>query len=773
MIIALLGLALATQAQAPADTIKKPMVSEADVAAAYSDPAARELVARARRTRLAQDSALRAYDAKVRQRMSVLASIGRIGPEKLVYRQESAARVQWQRGRGVHIDMTGVRVAIPIAGVPQAERDAVPELATDLELSPVPYFPGSETLWIGGGSAKADIDEKSLIHPLATGAEAWYTYATGDSATFKLPNGDMVRIRELKVRPRIAQFNLAVGSLWFDVASGHLVRATYRLAAPARAGVNVSSSDSTAKAPKIAQFVMKALMGPGSAEISAIVVEYGLYQGRFWLPRVQSMQGHVEMLFARVPVEYENAFEYASVNADLGLSEVHVDSAKFDRPRLARVPLVLTDSAKKAWRDSTLVVYRAAMKARRDSIKAGMHVGSMRQCDTSGVRVISQVRYESKLPVEIRVPCNVDSLTHSADLPASIYDKNDDVFGAADRENAIADALSMSAQAPFSLVHLPPVRTQYGLSLTRYNRVEGLSTGVGLEQEVGAGYSVGALGRFGFSDQIPNGELSINRTNGSATMRVTGYSRLVAANEWGNPLSFGSSISALLFGRDEGFYYRTAGADLQWNTERGVRLDWRAFAEHERSALSTRSGYIPNIAAWEGNYEGASVRYAESFGLDPHGFRAFTNLKLEAAHGDSSFGRGALELTVSHELNDRLSAGLTVAGGSSIGAVPPQKRWFLGGAHTVRGQSADTSQSGNAFWLGRLEIAKQNEGYKLSFFADLGWAGDRDAWRKVGRPLSGAGVGWSMFDGFLRFDVARGIYPAKQTRVNLYLDGRF
>ena len=45
-----------------------------------------------------------------------MAGIGKLGPDHLVYRSESAARVKWQRGVGAHIEMTGNRVAIPPFG---------------------------------------------------------------------------------------------------------------------------------------------------------------------------------------------------------------------------------------------------------------------------------------------------------------------------------------------------------------------------------------------------------------------------------------------------------------------------------------------------------------------------------------------------------------------------------------------------------------------------------------------------------------------------------
>src|SRR5206468_700247 len=151
-------------------------------------------------------------------------------------------------------------------------------------------------------------------------------------------------------------------------------------------------------------FIMTGLLSPNKAQISAVVVEYGLYEGRFWLPRVQSMEGFAEAAFARVPVRYENAFTYTSVNATLGLSPILVDTTvSDDTPRLSRAPQGLDSAARRKWRDSTRAVYNAAVKARADSVRAGLKLGSMRQCDTSATRVVTQYRSGARLPVEVRV----------------------------------------------------------------------------------------------------------------------------------------------------------------------------------------------------------------------------------------------------------------------------------------------------------------------------------------------------------------------------------
>jgi hypothetical protein len=39
--------------------------------------------------------------------------------------------------------------------------------------------------------------------------------------------------------------------------------------------------------------------------------------------------------------------------------------------------------------------------------------------------------------------------------------------------------------------------------------------------------------------------------------------------------------------------------------------------------------------------------------------------------------------------------------------------------------------------------------------------------------MSGAGVGMSFLDGLIRADLAKGIYPSKRFRFDMYLEARF
>jgi hypothetical protein len=286
-------------------------------------------------------------------------------------------------------------------------------------------------------------------------------------------------------------------------------------------------------------------------------------------------------------------------------------------------------------------------------------------------------------------------------------------------------------------------------------------------------------------DRQVNAEFGVTRGNGRTTLGANAYRRLASASDWGNPYTFGASLSSLLNARDEGFYYRAWGGELTRTPEQPGRPSWRVFAEEQWNAPVTTTyslfrgnhddRFRPNVVSARETFVGAAMRWQRSWGLEQRGWRSVTDLRLEGAGGTRDYGRGALDVTVSRGLFAPVSAALTVAGGSSLGELPPQRGWFLGGVQTVRGQLAGEA-AGDAFWLTRFELGVDRGGgiARASVFGDLGWAGSRDAdWGRSQRPLSGVGVGYSLFDGMLRLDVARGIWPREKWRVDFSLEARY
>ena len=725
--------------RAPDSSARPADATAAQLATAFRDARARVLLDRARDAHSRQDSSILSYDAMAYERLTASASIHRTGRDRQLLRKEQAARVRWHRDAGAHVELMAARFVHP--GNAHLATQAIE--ASELTQAPVlPFLPSEDPLWIVNG---LELVDGRLIHPVARGAEAHYTYESGDSVTLRLPDGAEVRLLELRVRPRSVRWDRVVGSLWVDAERGTLVRAAYRLSEPLEIWSHVGADPSDDEVPGY----VRALMQPMRAHVTAMIVDYGLFEGRFWLPRLQVMEGHAELAFVRARFTMEQSYRYSAINS---------------------VPA--------------------------DSLRPTLDSSARTTCDSSAVHTSIARRTTARIPVAVAVPCDTEALARSAELPSTVEASGVDLFARLERDELAAQSLGMSAQAAWEPVH-PTV--ELGLHLTRFNRIEGLSTGVRVAQQLGAGLVADGTLRLGAADRVPNLELGVAITNLERTLRLGGYERLVAANDWGNPLSFGSSLSALFFGRDEGFYYRARGVELTSSRDAGEGLTWRLFAEHQRSApvessfsfakLVNDVAFTPNITATPGLFAGAALRAAHSVGTDPRAWRGLTDLRLEAAGGDgAAYGRGAVDLTLSRAVGPTAGNGplaaMTLSLGSSIGDLPPQRHWYLGGSRTIRGHRPGAA-SGEAYWLGRLELAQQLfAGTRLSLFGDAGWAGDRSALgtREPFRlrtsagtpaPLSGAGIGLSVLDGLLRIDVAKGLQPGRAWRTDLYLDARF
>ncbi len=723
---------------------------------AFKDEAARTLLLKARAARMTQDSMLQSYDAKAYQRISVGMGLRAIARERLAFRVENAARVRWQRGVGARIEVLGARAAVPIAG-----EDEMPSRDTDM--IPIPYYPGKEQLWAGGGITESEVDDTELVHPIAEGSEAYYTFATGDSIIMTLPNGTRITLRELRITAREPRWNVTVGSFWFETSTAHLVRAVYRMSTPMDIWAEVNRED-----PEDMEDVpgwVRGLLTPMTADITSISVEYGLFNQRFWLPKTHGMEGFARVSFMRIPLKWEERFVYESVNGLDSLPAVEVADIT--------TRTEYRDSLYEAGVDSAEAreMARAFVQERDSLIKARR----IETCRTNSTYTVTETKW--RIPTAVQFPCDSTLLVRSAELPPSIYDAGEDTFGTAERDELL-DALTFDLQPGWSP---QPPKLEYGLAFTRFNRIEGFSTGGALTHTLGGGYTTEFGLRGSLADMQLNGDASIMRSNGRRTLRATAYRRLVVSSDFGDPLSFGSSLGALLYARDEGFYHRAWGAELAGEPTLPGGLAWRLFAEQQWNAPvenrwslfggSNDSRFIGNVVADKAWLYGAGGQWTGSLGLDPRGWRLSTSVRAEAATGQFDYVRGLAETTVSRGLGP-LAASVTAAAGTSGGTLPAQRHFFLGGLQTIRGQTAGSGY-GESFWMGRLEIGSSSPAVKPVIFGDIGWAGPRDAWADVGRPLSGVGVGYSFLDGMIRVDLARGIHPRWQTRLDVYLEARF
>ena len=723
---------------------------------AYRDPLARDLVARAREARLRQDSSLVSYDATTRQRISAWLGVRKIGVRRLAYRNEIASRVRWQRDVGAWVDVIGARTAIPMAF------SGALVLEDALDESPIPYYPGREGLLSLAGVETASGDDQGFfMHPLEAGAESYYRYAAGDSVQLSLPGGRALRLREVTITARKPRWDLLVGSLWFDAASAHLVRAVFRPSAPfdILQFLKREEPDDYREIPRVA----RAMISPATLAIDAFTVEYGLHEQRWWLPRLQTVEAQARLGFMRMPFSMQQTFSYASVSGK-------------DSLLLPPVPLAANDSTPELGVDTLFGHHRDVANGQGD------REFNTLDCARGDTLIRARSSFNGRLRVAYRIPCDTAALAHSSELPPSIFDSGEDLFGT-EEGRELAKELTPSLQPGWG--PLPPT-FHYGLDrgMLRYNRVEGLSAGIEVEQHFGRGYTGEAMLRIGVADLEPNGELHLRRGNGSTTYGLGIYHRLDVVGDWGEPLGVGASVDALLFARDDGLYYRSWGAELTRESQRGSssQLSQRLFAERQsRASVNTQfslanaindTRFIDNIIADDATIVGFESALRGSYGDDPSGWRATTLLRAELGAGSFDYTRGSVEATLSHAIGERLVGAITGSVGASGGTLPVQRLWYLGGPHTVHGQGPGTAV-GDAYWFGRAELGWGTSKLRPIVFGDIGWAGDRHDWRHPGRPISGAGAGASVLDGLIRFDISRGINPDRGWRTDMYLQASF
>ena len=773
---------------------QRPVTAE-DRRTAFASTGARDLLTAARAARAAQDSALRAYDVTSYQRTSVGFNLRETARQRLLYRSEGAARVQWKRGVGAKLEVLGARAAIPAAGGADEARREMDESMDLADLMAIPYYPGRDELWIFdaiGGPPDADEEGPILVHPIGEGAEAFYTYAIGDSMTFDLPRGRRLVLRELRATPRSPAWNLVSGSFWFESEGSQLVRAALRLSEEMRMWEIIKAQDPKeyAEVPLLA----RGLLNPLEANLEGMTIEYGLYEERFWLPRDQRAEFSAQASFMRIPVQIEQRFRYAAVNGEVEVPPIEVSTARSWR--------LMRDSLRAAGVDETQ--RRQLMRelfARNDSLAK---LERDRQCALGDRHLERRSRYQGvELPMLVELPCDRSTLASSPELSGSLLAEDEQLFDGADAqllERLIRDAL------PPGTIAGPPTFS-YGLPLTRYNRIEGLGTGIEAEMLLGYGLQGRALGRVSLADRQLNGEFTLRRLGARGPSTLTVYRRLAVSSDFGSPLSFGASLASLLYGRDEGFYHRSWGAELAGRESKGSGLDWRLFVEEQSdAALTTRwtlfagandPRMVGNVVAEGGTFAGAALRWRGSRGLDPAGWRALWDLRAEGASGrvdelppmmrpalwcpecppvpepvrDRTYGRFLAEGTLSRGLGP-LAASLTGAAGTTAGRVPAQRAFFLGGLQSIRGLSADAA-TGTAMWMTRAELGLNTAAVRPVVFYDMGWAGDRARWRESTSALRGAGIGLSLLDGAFRADLSRGIAPVRQTRLDLSVEARF
>ncbi|GMV06130.1 MAG: hypothetical protein AMXMBFR53_24060 [Gemmatimonadota bacterium] len=701
----------------------------------YASPQAEALHRAALDHRERRDDALLRYTAVVRQRVG--AGLRMPLKDRTLYRAEAASRVFWWRDGRTLVQVLAVREQTPL-GVTDA---------THLGLMDQAFDPRNDALFLGlvepdEMDGPPDPDDFWFEHPLTRRWTDHYRFSVGDTLRLALPDGRGLEAVELRVVPTQADVHRMTGSLWVEPESGALVRAAYRLSETFDAlrdigGLREEEERDLRHVP--------GLLKPWTFDLSLVAVEYALWDFDVWLPRSLRLEGVARAGILTAPAEVELTYDVESV-----LTRAEAEAGATETEALPCAP-------------------------EDDGTRYVVEPGWTHHRDPDGRR--RTVRY--------LIPEDPAVLATSPHLPPPIWEEAPG-FLSREEVDELTGGLA-GLPAPPRGAGMP--RTfRWGLQrpdLVRYNRVEGLSMGAraqALPTTPLGPLSVTATLRLGTQDRVPNGRLDLTREGLRARVTLSGYHELAALDEDARHLGLGNSLTALFLGRDDGDYYRRAGARLEWTPPAADRRSFRVagFAERHfaveagdppvvgRLGSDTWS-FRPNVRAEGGWDAGGLAEIAPWWGTDPRLAQGGITLALLVGAGDWAYRRatGSAALAVPLPLGLRLAT--EVAGGTSWGAPPPQRGFLLGGATTLRGYEPGV-MAGTSFARVRGELARPFAFGAVTLFSDGGWAGPRPAF-DAADALWSAGVGLSLVDGLIRTDAAWGLSGSRGFRLELYLDG--
>lgn len=229
-----------------------PLVVSPLMAQEWNDRRVMELVDRAaaRRAATLADSALRDFRARAHGFVFFLGQLGEglAEPPRLVKSDELVLEVYWKTPGHSKQRIVGWRDRTDLPTDIQYHRDHLGIVQNNF----------GDLIRLGHGDEVRDVP-----HPLAPRGRELYDYALRDSTTLRLPQR-VVRVYRVTVRPRVLDVPRIIGSMFIDVETAELV--VFRFS-----------------------FTRAAYLDDTLEDIS-IVLENGLFNSRWWLPRRQEIE---------------------------------------------------------------------------------------------------------------------------------------------------------------------------------------------------------------------------------------------------------------------------------------------------------------------------------------------------------------------------------------------------------------------------------------------------------------------------------------------------
>jgi hypothetical protein len=705
----------------------------------YADPGARTLIQAAREARQREESELVSYEGRLRERLYIGFSGLTFRRERSLLERERVGWYRWSRDEGKSLQWEGLRQEAPFVGQEndveggiQIRRGSVSMGVTvgEGEASP------EDSIATARGIQESflnDFDQLLFLHEpgsdrLGLGNEfALNPLADSAGIYYRYRSGDTLRIQLPTENRTVTLIEVLVEprEASFELLAGSL---WFEESSGILARASYRPSRPYELTDEEGEEDVPGILKPVQIEFEYFTLEYSLQEFRWWLPRRFALEGEVRIgKLIRMPLIVESSFSDTRVNQE--------DSELF----------LADEELPEGWFRE--MVNRAEEGEEPDSI--------------------------------LITVSPTDSLFNNATLSEDFLGPTPVAFSEEEIEQLASDLRKM-LPSYYSLT--PEFNVGWASGLHRYNRVEGLSLGVGGSLALSPIHWLEGEARLGLADLKPRGELTFNRGREHRLLSLTGYSRLGHTADFHNPLSTGTSLSNLLFKNDLSQFYQATGVELRHQRlGRSTRRTLRLFAEKQSAVEKETDFYLwkpltddtlPSvITAEEGTVFGLAGDLRWQLGVDPNRWVASGLLRGEAGEGDLSYQRALATVALSRPLFGGTALALEVGAGAGWGELPLQKEFYLGGSRTLRG-FAPSSIVGESFWMVRSEIGTSLPAIRLVAFSDLGWAGPRDGFSE-GKALWSAGGGLSLLDGIIRMDAAWPIRGGSGGRFYVYLDGLF
>lgn len=656
----------------------------------WNSPRAESLAVRATAVREAQlaDSGLRTYKAEAHGYLTFLAQLGKGFPEppKIVRADEIVSDLYWRAPTQSRQLIKGRRDTLLLPTDIQYHRDHLGIVQNN--------FPA--TIRVGDGD-----EVKDVPHPLSPAGLADYDFALADSLQIIL-GPSTLHVFELRFRPKDPAAERAVGSVYIDRESGAVVRMSLGFT--------------------------RAALRDKELEGLSVILENGLIEGRFWLPRRQEVEIRRTGTWLDYPARgiIRGRWEISDYDVNVPVDWVFADAG----PEIEAAP--------------------------------GARITRHGEVSAPGFKFTGAV---------------LDSIPSDVNAFASA-----DVAKLQSEARQLVQARALTRTRQFALS---------GDSISRFvhfDRVEGIALGAAAAVQPLPNVTLRAGASYGFSDRDwkPHASLTLGSEDGPS-VQLSGYRSLHDASMVPERSGVINTFAAQEFASDYTDLYTARGGDVKatFPLVGWLRPSLDVSVE-EQGPTSTHArpatGRFPSLTPATPLREGRATLTLDVPRIDVPGFDGKAKLELAAVHdrihpiGDLSETYASALLTA--DGTRQFSAGtlaLSLIGGALGNArfLPSQNTFNVGGPVTAPGYeyhqfSGPRAAAAHVEWQVKVPFVAVPLGSwgrapasaTLAPFVHTAWV-DGAGWR----PSVGVGA-LTIFD-LLRFDVARGL---RDGRWSFYMD---